>query len=417
MRAVEQCNGMGVCRKLDSGTMCPSYMATREEEHSTRGRANALRAALSGRLPREEFSGARMYEAMDLCLACKACKTECAANVDMAKLKYEFLAHYNDRHGTPMRSLVFGNIAALSRLGSATAPVSNWLIQAPVMRKTLQRLFGIHPERRAPAFVRRTFRHWLRNHPPRVLPEGAPKVVLFNDTFTNYNEPWVGIAALRILENSGAQVFVPEVSCCGRPMISKGLLNEARENARANVALLAPFVASGAFVVGCEPSCILTLRDEYPDLLGTGEARRLAERVLLLEEYLCRRLDGGEWQPRFSSAPRPVLLHGHCHQKSLVGLGPSLRLLKTAPGLAVEEIDSGCCGMAGAFGYEKEHYEISMQIGEMRLFPAIRRSPADALIVASGTSCRQQIRHATGRKAVHLAEALSGALAVEVSGK
>jgi Fe-S oxidoreductase len=193
-------------------------------------------------------------------------------------------------------------------------------------------------------------------------------------------------------------------------MISKGLLDKAKGNARANVALLAPFVEAGAFVVGCEPSCILTLRDDYPDLLGTKEALRLAERVLSLEEYLCRRLDAGAWQPRFSSKRGAVLLHGHCHQKSLVGSEPSMRLLKMPPGFTAEEIDSGCCGMAGAFGYEKEHYEISLQVGEMRLFPAIRESRADALIVASGTSCRQQILHATGRKALHIAEALAGAL-------
>jgi len=409
-RAIEQCNGMGVCRKLDSGTMCPSYMATREEEHSTRGRANALRAALSGTLPFEEFGGDRIYEALDLCLACKACKTECPANVDMAKLKFEFLARYHERHGSALRSLVFGNIATLSRLGSATAPLSNWVMHASLVRKTAQRFLGIHPERRTPPFVRKTFRHWLRRHPPQARPDGAPKVVLFNDTFINYNEPWVGVAALQVLESTGAQVFIPEVVCCGRPMISKGLLREARENARANVARLAPFVEAGAMVVGCEPSCILTLRDEYPDLLGTVEARRLAESVLSLEEYLCRRLDAGGWRPQFASASREVLLHGHCHQKSLVGSGPSLRLLRMPPGFSAEEVDSGCCGMAGAFGYEKEHYEISLQIGEMRLFPAIRRSSPDALIVASGTSCRQQILHATGRKALHLAEALAGTL-------
>lgn len=409
-RAIEQCNGMGVCRKLDAGTMCPSFMATREEEHSTRGRANALHAALSGALPLEEYAGERIHEALDLCLACKACKTECPANVDMAKLKYEFLASYNERHGTALRSLVFGHIAALSRLGSMTAPLSNWVIRSGLMRKTAHRLLGIHPERRAPLFVRQTFQHWLRKHPPRSQPVGAPKVVLFNDTFINYNEPWVGRAALRLLECTGAAVLVPKVSCCGRPMISKGLLDEARENARANVALLTPLVEAGAVVVGCEPSCILTLRDEYPEILGTPESRRLAESSLSLEEYLCRCLDAGEWQPRFLPVPGRVLLHGHCHQKSLVGSGPSLRLLRLLPGSLAEEVDSGCCGMAGAFGYEREHYEISLQIGEMRLFPAIRRATPETWIVASGTSCRQQILHATGRRAMHLAEALAGAL-------
>jgi len=410
VRAIEQCNGMGVCRKQDSGTMCPSFMATGEEEHSTRGRANALRAVFSGGLPFEEYGRDRLYQALDLCLACKACKTECPANVDMAKLKFEFLAHYHETHGVPLRSRVFGNIAALSRLGSAAAPFSNWVMSMSVVKRISHRLLGIHAGRPLPPFVRRTFRRWLRDHPPRTLPQGAPKVVLFNDTFTNYNEPWIGIAALRILEDSGAQVLVPEVACCGRPMISKGLLDKAKRNARANVTVLAPLVEAGALVVGCEPSCILTLRDDYPDLLGTKAAQKLAEKVLSLEEYLCRRLDTGSWQPRFLSKPGTALLHGHCHQKSLVGSEPSMRLLRMPPGFTAEEVDSGCCGMAGAFGYEKEHYEISLQVGERRLFPAIRSSPADALIVASGTSCRQQILHATGRKALHIAEALAGLL-------
>lgn len=406
-RAIEQCNGMGVCRKPDTGTMCPSYMATREEEHSTRGRANALRAAISGGLAAEELSGDRIHQALDLCLSCKACKTECPANVDMAKLKFEVLAGYNERHGTALRSLVFGNIAGLSRLGSATAPFSNWLMRAPLVRRTVLSLMGIHPDRRPAPFVRKTFRRWLKAHPPQARPEGAPKVVLFNDTFINYNEPWIGAAALRVLESTGARVYVPEVACCGRPMISKGLLEDARECARANIAALVPFVEAGAWIVGCEPSCILTLRDEYPDLVPTPDARRVAARALSLEEFLCLRLDAGDWRPRFLRAPASVLLHGHCHQKSLVGSEPTLRLLKMPPGVVVEEVDSGCCGMAGAFGYEKEHYHISMQIGDMRLFPAIRRAPRDARIVASGTSCRQQILHATGRKAKHLAEVLA----------
>jgi len=416
MRAIEQCNGMGVCRKLDSATMCPSFMATREEEHSTRGRANALRAVLSGGLPFEEYGRERLYQALDLCLACKACKTECPANVDMAKLKFEFLAHYHEIHGIPLRSRVFGNIAALSRLGSAAAPFSNWIMRTPVVKRITQNLLGIHAARPLPPFVRRSFRRWLHDHPPRTLPQGAPKVVLFNDTFTNYNEPWIGIAALRILENSGAQVLVPDVACCGRPMISKGLLDKAKANAQTNVAVLTPLVEAGAFVVGCEPSCVLTLRDDYPDLLGTKAAQTLAEKVLSLEEYLCRRLDAGSWRPQFVNKPCAVLLHGHCHQKSLAGSEPSMRLLRMPPGFAAEEVDSGCCGMAGAFGYEKEHYEISLQIGESRLFPAIRNSPADALIVASGTSCRQQILHATGRKALHIAEVLAGVLVPEGNG-
>lgn len=408
--AIEQCSGLGACRKMATATMCPSYMATMEEEHSTRGRANMLRAAISGRLPKEEFTSRRMFEVLDLCLECKACKTECPANVDMAKLKYEFLAHYNSLHGTPLRSYVFGNFAALSRIGSATAPLSNWILQSSPFRKIIQAALKIHLDRRLPCFAGESFSRWLSRQPRRQPSSEAPRVVLFNDTYINYNEPGIGKAALKLLEDTGAHVFIPDVVCCGRPMISKGLLDKAKENARTNVSILASYVEAGAYVVGCEPSCLLTLRDEYPDLLGTPEARKLAERSFMLEEYLVRQLDAKTWRPAFSETPRTIILHGHCHQKSLVGTAPLMRLLQLPPKFTVKEIDSGCCGMAGAFGYEKEHYEISMRIGEMSLFPAVRAAEAGAEIVASGISCRQQIQHGTGRKAQHFSEILADAL-------
>jgi FAD/FMN-containing dehydrogenase/Fe-S oxidoreductase len=404
--AIEQCNGMGACRKTDSGTMCPSYMATRDEEHSTRGRANALRAALTGKL-NEPYPGPRLHEALDLCLECKACKTECPAGVDMAKLKYEFLAHYNARHGVRLRARVFAGIAQLSRLGSATAPVSNWILQSALFRRVVQPALGIHPDRRLPRFARRTFADWLAANRPAARGAGTADVILFNDTFTNYNEPRIGISALGLIESAGARVAVPDVVCCGRPMISKGLLDEARRCAARNTALLAPLLARGASVVACEPSCLLTLRDDYPDLLDTPEARRVAERAVLLEEYLLERLEAGAWRPEAQEL-RTVYVHGHCHQKSLVGTGPMLRVLRQVSGLEVREIDSGCCGMAGAFGYEREHYGLSMQVGELRLFPAVRSAPDGAALVASGTSCRHQIAHGTGRRAHHLAEILAG---------
>ena len=407
-RAVEQCNGMGACRKTDSGTMCPSYMATRDEEHSTRGRANALRAALSGNLPRHDFAGERMFEALDLCLECKACKTECPANIDMAKLKYEFLAHFNARHGVRWRARAFGSIAELNRIGCALAPSSNWVTQCSVFRQTIQRALGIHPLRKLPLFARQTFRQWLRK---QWLNGSHPNVILFNDTFTNYNEPWIGRAALKLLENAGARVSVPDVVCCGRPMISKGLLDRARENARKNVALLTPVVEAGGWIVGCEPSCLLTLKDDYPDLLRTPESQRVARRSLLIEEYLDSQLAEGRWRPAFTAERKQVLLHGHCHQKSLVGTAPALRLLRRPPCFEVREIDSGCCGMAGSFGYETEHYALSLQIGELRLFPAVRQASSGTEIVAAGISCRQQIMHATERKARHIVEVLAGALA------
>jgi FAD/FMN-containing dehydrogenase/Fe-S oxidoreductase len=408
--AVEQCSGLGACRKADAGTMCPSYRATREEEYSTRGRANALRLALTGRLGHEGFASHRIYEALDLCLECKACKTECEANVDMAKLKSEFLAQYNASHGTPMRSQLFGDIAWVNRLGSAAAPLSNWIVQSRLFRQTVQRMLGVDPRRRLPLFARPTFRRWLRDNPPRPPRQPGLKVVLFTDTFANFNETGAARAVLRLLESTGAEILTPELECCGRPMISKGLLAEAREKARHNVSILRPLVEEGAWIVGCEPSCMLTLRDEYPDLLRTEDARKVAGNVFLIEEFLVRQLDAGLWKPHFSNAPRTVMLHGHCHQKSLVGTSPSLRLLRLPSGFKVGEIDAGCCGMAGTFGWESEHYALSMQIGETSLFPSVRNAPADADIVADGISCRLQILHGTGRRARHIAEVLADAL-------
>ncbi|MBM3789927.1 MAG: FAD-binding protein, partial [Acidobacteria bacterium] len=408
--AIEQCSGMGECRKEGTGTMCPSYMATRDEEHSTRGRANALRAAISGRLPQGGLASRRLFEALDLCLECKACKTECPANVDMAKLKFEFLAQWNDRYGIPLRSRLFANIAALSRIGSVTAPVSNWVLGSSLFRHTIQRMLGIDPRRTLPSFSRRSFRRRLRRRSLRAPRRPDVKIVFFTDTFANYCEPDSAGAALALLESTGAEIHIPELVCCGRPMISKGLLAQARENARINVERLRPLVESGAFIVGCEPSCILTLRDEYPDLLSTEDARAVARNVMLLEELLVRLEETGDWQPSFAATERTILLHGHCHQKSLVGTNLTARLLRKPPGFEVTEIDSGCCGMAGAFGYEREHYDISMQIGELSLFPAIRRAPAAAEIVAAGISCRQQILAGTGRSARHFAEVLAGAL-------
>jgi len=414
-RAVEQCNGMGACRKTGMGTMCPSYMATRNEEHSTRGRANALRAALSGCLPHEDLTGRRMFEALDLCLECKACKTECPANVDLAKLKFEFLAHYNARHGTPLRARMFAHIAAISRLGSALSPISNWIVRSSLFRHTIQRALGIDARRTLPPFARVPFRRWLKENPPPPGRRPGLKVVFFTDTFANYSEPETAKSAIRLLKSTGAEIIVPEHVCCGRPMISKGLLEQARANAQRNIAVLKPYVEDGAVIVGCEPSCQLTLRDEYPDLVKTEDARRIAGSVLLLEEYLVRQLDAGEWRPRFAATERSVFLHGHCHQKSLVGTSPSLRLLRLPHGFQVTEIESGCCGMAGAFGFEKEHYDISMQIGELSLFPAIRRAPPQAEVVAAGISCRQQILHGTGRRARHIADVLAAVLSGEES--
>jgi Fe-S oxidoreductase len=402
------CNGVGVCRKTLEGTMCPSYMATRDEEHSTRGRANALRAVLSGRVPASELTGRRLYEVMDLCLECKACKAECPANVDMAKLKYEFLSRYHAANGLPLRNRLFGRIEALSRLGSRVAPLANRMASLGASRWLLEKLAGIDRRRPLPPLARQTFTDWFRARPaPGAAPRG--EVVLFHDTFVTYNQPEIGRAAVGLLEAGGYRVRLVDKRCCGRPLISKGMLGEARTHAAWNVERLLPYASRGVAIVGLEPSCLLTLRDEYVDLLRTEAARTVAAGSFLLEEFLARERARG-LSLSFTGARRRALLHGHCHQKALVGTGPTVAALRWA-GFDVEEVDSGCCGMAGAFGFEREHYEVSVRLGERRLAPAVRAAGADVEIVAPGISCRQQIEHLASRRARHPAEVLWESLA------
>jgi FAD/FMN-containing dehydrogenase/Fe-S oxidoreductase len=409
--AVEQCNGSAVCRKAD-GTMCPSYMATLEEEHSTRGRANALRAALAGRLPPAALTSERMHAVLDLCLECKACKTECPSGVDMAKIKYEFLAHYQAVHGVPLRSRLFANLHLVSQLARPLAPIVNPVLGSGLARGLGAKTLGLARQRRLPAFARRSFRQWFRGYSQPIDMAHAAPVVLLVDTYTEFNEPEIGQAAVRLLNAAGRRVIVTGHGCCGRPMISKGLLHQARAAAGRLVKALAPYASQGTPIVGLEPSCLLTLRDEYLDLLpGSAPAAEVASQAVLVEEYLTHLADQGDlplaWKP---VADRRVLVHGHCYQKALPGTQPLLRMLRL-PGWEVREIDSGCCGMAGAFGYEQEHYALSQAIGEARLFPAVRAAPADTLLAASGTSCRHQIEHGAGRRARHPVELLAGALA------
>jgi FAD/FMN-containing dehydrogenase/Fe-S oxidoreductase len=406
--AVEMCNGVGECRKKLEGTMCPSYMATRDEEHSTRGRANALRAVLSGKLPPAEFTGTRLYEVMDLCLECKGCKAECPANVDMAKMKYEFLYHYYKKHGLPLRNRLFGNIARLNERGAAMPRLFNWISGLAPSRWLLEKVAGIDRRRPLPALAPETFTAWFRRHPaPATAPRG--EVVLFHDTFVTYNAPHIGQAAVGLLEAAGYRVTLVDRKCCGRPLISKGMLEAAREHSRWNVAQLAPFAARGVSIIGLEPSCLLTLRDETVDLVRTDEARMVAKQSFLLEEFLLRERANGLTLPFVAHGGR-ALLHGHCHQKAMVGTAPTVAALRWAR-YEVSEVDSGCCGMAGSFGFEKEHYDISIALGNRRLAPAVKDAPADTVVVAPGVSCRQQIEHLAGRRAKHPAEALFDALA------
>ena len=415
-KAVEQCNGAGVCRKAD-GTMCPSYMATREEEHSTRGRANALRAALSGHLPPSELTSERMHAVLDLCLECKACKAECPSGVDMAKIKYEFLAQYQAVHGVSLRSRFFGNIHALSRLVHRFGFLLNPLLRLSLVRTLNEKILGIARQRILPPFAAQSFRDWYRDHASRVTQYGilnteyaTRSVVLFTDTFTNFNHPEIGKAAVRVLEAAGYEVSLVDHGCCGRPMISKGLLDQARATAARNVAVLFEFVEKGIPIVGLEPSCLLTLRDEYLDLLPDDpRAQSVAQKAMLIEEFLAELAERGELNLPWKSESRSVLVHGHCYQKALTGTSALLQMLRL-PGWEVQEVNSGCCGMAGSFGYEAEHYRISQAIGDERLFPAVRATGSEVSVVASGMSCRHQIEHGVGRRPQHPIELLAEAI-------
>ena len=410
--AVEMCNGQGACRKVLSGTMCPSYMVTRDEEHSTRGRANALRAAISGALPLDAITSKRLYDVLDLCLACKGCKAECPSNVDMAKLKYEFLDRYRKTNGYPLRDRIFGNISRLSRLGSFFAPFSNWTLRSQAFRELLESSAGIDRRRALPPFASQTFAQWFRARGgSRDDKATRGQVLLFVDTFTNYNHPELGRAAVAVMEHMGYQVVLPDTRCCGRPMLSAGMLDRARDSARANVDAALPYVEGGAMLVGLEPSCILSFRDEYVDLLGGDEgARKVAGSAMLIEEFYVRAIEDDGARLDFTKKPGKVLFHGHCHQKALVGTSMAMEVLKSIPGCDAQEVQSGCCGMAGSFGFEQEHYDISMKIGEHSLFGPIRSEEDEFQVVSEGVSCRQQIADGTGRQAKHLVEVLAEAL-------
>jgi FAD/FMN-containing dehydrogenase/Fe-S oxidoreductase len=401
--AVEMCSGLGVCRKTLEGTMCPSYVATREEQHTTRGRANVLRLTMAGRLGEAGLGDRAVYETLDLCLECRACKAECPVGVDVARFKSEFLADYWQRHGMAREARVFGNARAVAKWGSRLAPLSNWVAASAPIRRLNESILGIDRRRRLPRFRRRTLE--------QLAPRGnsPPTVLLFKDTFTNHYEPQIGLAALDVLAATGVRAGLASNGCCGRSQISKGLLASAREMAAWNAEVLYPDAAAGRLLVFCEPSCLSAVREDAPALLR-GDRRRKAEVVggasVLFEEYA----EGLGSRLTLAAGPANVLLHGHCHQKSMGLLTPSKALLSRIPQTTVQDPDAGCCGMAGSFGYSREHYEISRAIGERRLFPAVRGKPAGAVVVASGFSCRHQIRDFTGETALHPAVLLQSLL-------
>jgi FAD/FMN-containing dehydrogenase/Fe-S oxidoreductase len=404
-RAVELCNGAGVCRKLQTGTMCPSFMVTRDEEHSTRGRANALRMVLSGALDAKELTGDRLLATYDLCLQCKGCKAECPSNVDVAKLKMEFLDGYYREHGAPLGIKLIAHAATLNRLGSAVAPLSNWAATWPGATWLANKILGIDPRRPLPRFERNHFRKWFRHRGGRIEPN-APRgpIVLLDDCLTSYCEPTVNRAAVQVLEAAGYEVHLAGLPCCGRTLASKGFLREAKQLAEENLEMLVPWARRHIPIVGCEPSCLLMLVDEYPDLIPGPDATAVAKCAALIDSHLIRA--GVDLAAR--PDPEKLLLHGHCHQKALVGVRDTQQALAQLGGATVTIVDSGCCGMAGSFGYE--HYDVSMAIGERVLFPAVRKA-SDATIIAPGFSCRHQIEHGTGRKAKHPIEWLAEGVA------
>jgi Fe-S oxidoreductase/FAD/FMN-containing dehydrogenase len=398
-----KCVGIGKCRKTDAGVMCPSFMATREEAYSTRGRAHLLYEALTSDVLPDGFADAALYDALELCLSCKACKTECPAAIDMAAYKAEFLTHFYSRHRRPLPVQFFGHVHEFALMGSLVPAVLNALQQGRT-GLTFRRALGIHPERKLPRLARRTFRNWFAGRP--VGARGDQEVLLFPDTFTNFFEPEVGTAATQVLERAGFDVILPPKDlCCGRPLYEAGKLDAARARLLEIVEALGPFVDRGISIVGLEPSCLLTLRDELLAFFPRySAARKIAGKAMLLDEFLANHAK----QFRPPNLKGQALIHGHCHQKTLVGLAPELELLKKAQGLTVEALDAGCCGMAGAFGYDVRRFEISRTIAQRVLIPALQQAPPDTLIIADGFACRSQIRQfCEGCHPMHLAQALN----------
>jgi len=419
MHLIEKCNGSGDCRKteLTGGTMCPSYMATRDESTTTRARANVLREMLSRNGQKHPFDQPEVYKVLDLCLSCKACKSECPSSVDMAKLKAEFLQHWYDHHRIPLRTKLIANISSVNRLGMILPWMFNLVATGKVSAPLLKGLLGFARDRSIPTLGKRSLRSWTKKHLSALnnsLSADSPEVILYVDEFSNYNDTSLGINSIRLLNKLGIKVYTLKHPVSARTYISKGLLRKARKIVRENVDILYPEVREDKPLVGIEPSAILGFRDEFPDLVGKdmkGKARSLAKHCYTLEEYLDKSFEKGVFdRSLFTKASAKLKLHGHCQQKSIASTGPSSRILSIPENYQVEEIPSGCCGMAGSFGYEKEHYELSMKVGELVLFPAVRKAEEGSLVAAPGTSCRHQILDGTGKRAEHPVEILYKAL-------
>lgn len=414
LRAAEKCNGSGDCRKteLSGGTMCPSYMATREEKHTTRARANILREVLSDPTQKNPFQNEEIKEVMDLCISCKGCKTECPSNVDMAKLKAEYTHQNYKANGAPLRAKLFANVTRTNQLASMAPRLYNFFMKNPISSAIAKKLMGVAKERNMPLLQGTTLAKWYKNNEQKGnFSKG--EIYLFNDEFTNYNDTHIGITTIKLLNALGYKVVIPEHEESGRTFISKGFLDEAKALATKNVKLLATLVSEKQPLIGLEPSAILTLRDEYLDLVEDQKgAKYLAKYTLTLEEFLAREIEARKIiASSFTEKQEHIRVHGHCHQKANSSLVPSKIALGLPKNYKVQLIPSGCCGMAGSFGYEKEHYEVSMKMGELVLFPTVRKEPESTIICAPGTSCRHQIKDGTQREALHPVEILYNALA------
>ncbi|MFC5409764.1 FAD-binding and (Fe-S)-binding domain-containing protein [Larkinella bovis] len=426
LNLAEKCSGSGDCRKtaVTGGTMCPSYMATRRERDTTRARANILRQFLTHSNKPNHFDHEEIKEVMDLCLSCKGCKSECPSSVDISRMKAEFLQHYYDANGTPLRSRLVGNFTKLMSLASLAPWAYKAVYETPMLRRMANRMAGFHPERTMPELHSITLRKWFEKNRAggrkgekqegAMDTPGTRTVYLFCDEFTNYNDVEVGIKTVQLLEKLGYDVVIPDHLESGRTYLSKGLVRDAQKIVTENVIRLKDLITAETPLVGIEPSAILGFRDEYADLVPASlkaDAQHLAKHALLLDEFIAREIDSGRiTKTAFTTEKRLIKLHGHCHQKALASLVPTKKMLSLPENYEVQLIPSGCCGMAGSFGYEKEHYELSMQVGELVLFPTVRRQPDEVLIAAPGTSCRHQIKDGTGRIAKHPAEILFEAL-------
>ena len=408
--AVEMCNGDGACLQKLVGTMCPSYRATRNEQDSTRGRANALRLAMTGKFGSDGLTDPRLFEVLDLCLSCKSCRSECPSNVDLTRLKSEFLQKYHDAHGLPLRERIIANSPRMAAMVAGwKAPIMNWFQSTWLVRKVLEKIVGFDSRRKAPDYARVSFTKWF-NKRPKPNGQLTKKVVLFDDTYLKYHQTEVGISAVELLESCGYEVILANAGCCQRPRISHGFLRKAKLKGEKTLRNLDLYIQQGLKIVVCEPGCCSALTDDLPDLIDDEQlGRRIKANVMMIDQFLATDLQQGNLDCRFTSPFSRILIHGHCHQKSLFGTIAMQNLLDRVPGISVEQIDSGCCGMAGSFGYEREHYDLSMQIGQERLFPAIRNRPKDTAVVACGFSCRHQIADGTGTKALHWVQTLRGA--------